>query len=73
MPIVQWEGFDVDSSKLSNWLQVGANFGILVGLVMVAFQMQQATQMLELQLRKQEVDSFIASSLSTIGESFREI
>ncbi len=31
----------MDSNKLANWLQVGANIGIVGGLVLVALQLEQ--------------------------------
>ena len=31
----------MESSKVGYWLQVGANIGILAGLVLVALQMEQ--------------------------------
>ena len=40
----------MNSNKLANWLQIGANIGILAGLILVGFQMQQNTDLLELQL-----------------------
>ncbi len=32
----------MDSNKLANWLQVGANIGLLGGLVLVAIQISQS-------------------------------
>ncbi len=36
--------------KLGQWLQVGANTGILAGLILVGFQLAQNTELLRLQI-----------------------
>ena len=60
-------------SRLGNWLQVGANLGILVGLILVGFQMRQASELLELQLRKSEAENYIASEVSLVGEEWPRV
>jgi hypothetical protein len=40
----------MESSKVGYWLQVGANIGILAGLVLVALQMEQNTEITRFQL-----------------------
>ena len=37
----------MDSNKLSNWLQVAGNFGLLAGLVLVAVQINQNSEQLK--------------------------
>ncbi len=34
----------MESSKIGYWLQVGANIGILAGLILVGFQINQNTK-----------------------------
>ena len=36
----------MDSNKVANWVQVGANFGLLAGLVLVAVQINQNSEQL---------------------------
>jgi hypothetical protein len=40
----------VDSSKLGNWLQIGGNLGLIAGLVLVAVQINQNTEMTRAQM-----------------------
>lgn len=60
-------------SKLGNWLQVGANIGILAGLGMVWLQIQQASELLHLQLLHDQTQSYIATQWSAAGEQFADV
>ena len=57
---------------LSKWLQIGANLGILAGLVLVAIQMEQNSDLVRLQLIRQETDSLIAAEQAYVGEQFAD-
>ena len=46
----------MESSKLGYWLQVGANIGLLAGLILVGFQIQQNSQILRTQVITEEAD-----------------
>ena len=59
--------------KLGQWLQVGANIGILAGLVLVGVQMEQNSNLVKLQLIRQEADSLIAAEQAYVGEEFAEV
>lgn len=54
--------------RLSNWLQVAANLGILGGLVLVGFQMQQNSDILRAQMMSAESQSVIDQEMQIIGE-----
>ena len=56
------------TGKLADWLQLGANVGILAGLVMVALQMNQNEELLRLQLTNQFHESYIAADTAIAGE-----
>ena len=58
----------VDSSKVGTWLQVGANVGILIGLVLVMLQMQQNESLLEAQLRFSFHDRNVVIETAMLGE-----
>ena len=58
----------MDSSKVGTWLQVGANIGILVGLVLVILQMQQNESLLEAQLRFSYHDRNMVFETAMLGE-----
>ena len=63
----------MESSKFGYWLQVGANVGILAGLVLVIIQMNQNSQLLRVQLIKQEGDSYVANEMAIAGENYAEV
>jgi hypothetical protein len=63
----------MESSKVGYWLQVGANIGILAGLVLVGVQMRQNLELLELQLMHQNADQTQEELLLTLGEDPAEV
>ena len=63
----------MESNKLGHWLQIGANVGLLAGLILVALQMQQNTDILQLQLLRQAADSLITAEQAYVGENFAEV
>ena len=60
----------MESSKIGYWLQVGANIGILGGLILVLLQMNQNAELLRIQLLKQEGEAYVASEMVIAGENF---
>ena len=58
----------MDAGKLGNWLQVGANLGIIVGLILVGFQLKQNSDLLKVQLLYEESQSFINHERQVMGE-----
>ncbi len=60
----------MDSNKLANWLQVVASIGLLGGLVLVGFQINQNSQLLRMQLLKDENASYLESEMAIIGENY---
>ena len=63
----------MESSKFGYWLQIGANLGILAGLILVGLQMNQNSELLQLQLLRQDADSLIAAEQAYVGENFAEV
>ena len=60
----------MESSKVGYWLQVGANIGILLGLVLVGFQMRQNSDLLRIQLMQQNADQISNRLWAGAGEEF---
>jgi hypothetical protein len=58
--------------EYKGWLQLSANVAILAGVVLVIFQLRQNAELLELQILKQEADSYIAGELMMIGENYAD-
>ena len=54
----------MNSSKLGNWLQIVGNLGLLTGLVLVAFQIRQNSEITRTQLVH---DSFLASQMMQLA------
>ena len=63
----------MDSNKLSNWLQVGANIGILVGLILVGLQMRQNSGLLRMQLMKEESASYLSTESAILGDNYADV
>jgi hypothetical protein len=58
----------VNASKLSDWLQVAANIGIVLGLVLVGVQLKQNSDLARIQLVYAESQSSIDLELEVVGE-----
>ena len=54
--------------KLSSWLQISANLGILGGLVLVVFQLNQNSEILQAQMMSAESRSVIDQEMQIVGE-----
>ena len=54
--------------RLASWLQITANIGILGGLILVGFQLQQNSEILQAQMMSAESRSVIDQELQIIGE-----
>ena len=63
----------MDSDKISNWIQVAPNIGILAGLILVGLQMQQNTDLLRMQLLKDEATSYLSTESTILGENYAEV
>jgi hypothetical protein len=54
--------------RLSSWLQIAANVGILGGLVLVVFQLNQNSEILQAQMMSAESRSVIDQEMQLVGE-----
>ena len=54
--------------RLSSWLQITANIGILGGLILVGLQLQQNSEILQAQMMSAESRSVIDQEMQIIGE-----
>jgi hypothetical protein len=59
----------MNSQQLANWLQVASGVGIIGGLVLVGFQLQQNSAILQTQVIIEESQAMIAQELQMIGEN----
>ena len=58
----------MDSNKISNRLQVAGNFGLLAGLVLVAFQINQNTNLARTDMVSRNYESSMMFGLAMMGE-----
>ena len=58
----------MEANKFGYWLQVGANIGILGGLILVGFQIQQNSDLMRTQLLYEESDRASQVGLAVLGE-----
>jgi hypothetical protein len=58
----------VNIENLTSWLQITANVGILGGLVLVGFQLNQNSEILQAQMMSAESRSVIDQEMQIIGE-----
>ena len=59
----------MNSEKLADWLQVLGNFGLIAGLVLVAVQIQQNTEIAKAQIVSDDKAVQVALKLALIGEN----
>ena len=62
----------MDTGRVANWLQVGANLAILAGIALVAFQIQQANDLAAVQMGDANIESSIAKEFALMGENPQE-
>jgi len=63
----------MDFSKLNNWLQVSANIGIVLGLVLVGVQLKQNSDLVKIQLLYEESRRTVELELQVVGERGAEV
>lgn len=59
--------------KLNRWLQVSANIGIVLGLVLVGFQLKQNSELARIQLLYEESNRAIELETAVVGEQAAEV
>ncbi len=63
----------MNSGKLSNWLQIAANVGIVVGLLLVGVQLKQNSNLLKTQLLYDESRRAVDLETLVVGENGAEV
>lgn len=71
-PSKQYGGY-MNSSKLSDWLQIAANIGIIAGLILVGLQLNQNSKLLKTQMLYEESGRLVALETQMIGELGAEV
>ena len=60
-------------NQIGLWLQIGANLGILFGLILVGVQISQTAELMRLQLLYQESGRAIENETSIMGETSADV
>ena len=63
----------MNSSKLSDWLQIAANVGIIAGLLLVGLQLKQNSDLLKTQLLYEESNRLVELETQVVGENGAEV
>ena len=63
----------MNSSKLSDWLQIAANVGIIAGLLLVGLQLKQNSDLLKTQLLYEESSRLVDLETQVVGEIGAEV
>ena len=63
----------MDFSKLNHWLQVSANIGIVLGLVLVGVQLKQNSDLTRIQMLYEESQRAVNLELQVVGERGAEV
>lgn len=63
----------MNSSRLSDWLQIAANVGIIGGLLLVGVQLKQNSDLLKTQLLYEESSRLVALETQVVGELGAEV
>jgi hypothetical protein len=63
----------MNSSKLSDWLQIAANTGIIAGLLLVGLQLKQNSDLLKTQMLYDESRRLVDLETKVIGENGAEV
>lgn len=63
----------MNSSKLSDWLQIAANLGIIGGLLLVGVQLKQNSDLLKTQLLYEESSRLVELETQVVGEIGAEV
>ncbi len=63
----------MNNDKWESWLQVTSTLAVLIGVALVVLQLRQNSDLIELQILKQDSESSIEHILSVLSENFYEI
>ena len=60
----------MDSDRLNRWLTLGANLGVLVGIVLLIFELRQNQEMLQTQIVQARVDNRLEVYLQAMHSDY---
>ena len=60
----------MNSEKLNNWLTLGANIGVLIGLVLLIIEIQQNTEMMRAQINQSRTEAAQSEQQATYNSDY---
>jgi len=60
----------MDTQKLNTWLSLGANLGVLIGIVFLAIEIRQNTEMTRVQIIQNRADAAISMAEATFNSEY---
>ena len=63
----------MDSDRLNRWLSLGANVGVLVGIIFLAAEIRQNSNLARLQFSDERVVSFQQGELALFGDRAADV
>jgi len=63
----------MNNNRWENWLQISSTLAVLVGVVLVVIQLRQNAELLELQILKQDAESYVETDLGLLPEDVYQI
>lgn len=58
------------NKKLNRWLTLGANVGVLIGLIVLIYEVRQNTEMMEAQINQQRTDTALSEQQSNYNSDY---
>ena len=58
------------SEKVNKWLSLGANFGVVIGLVLLIFEIGQNTEMMRAQINQSRTDTAISEQQAVFNSDY---
>jgi hypothetical protein len=63
----------VQNNKLEHWIQLSSTGAVLVGVLLVVIQLRQNSELIELQILKDDANSYIENEINLLPENVYEI
>ncbi len=65
-----WFGNEMDEDRVNKWLTLGANIGVLIGIIFLAVEIRQNTEMTRAQITQSRADAAIALASEYINSDY---
>ena len=60
----------MDSNEVNKWLMLAANFGVLLGLALVIYEIRQNSDLMQVQISQARADAAVASNQQTFESAY---